>query len=101
VDGGRLRTPHALEIPFVFDNITTSPGGSGGGPEAIALSDKMSDAWIQFARTGNPNVPKLPSWPRYDASERQTMVFNNTSRVERDPLGAPRRAMQKAMGLEP
>jgi para-nitrobenzyl esterase len=99
VDGGRLRTPHALEIPFVFDNITVSPGSTGGGAEAIALSDKMSDAWIQFARSGNPNVAKLPAWPRFDGSERLTMVFDNASRVESDPIGPPRLAMQRAMGL--
>jgi para-nitrobenzyl esterase len=99
VDGGRLRTPHALEIPFVFDNITVSPGSTGGGAAALALSDKMSDAWIQFARTGTPDVPKLPHWPRFDAADRWTMVFDNTSRAEHDPLGAVRETMQQAMGL--
>ncbi len=99
VDGGRMRTPHALEIPFVFDNITVAPASTGGGAEAIALADRMSDAWIQFARTGNPSVAKLPPWPTFDASERLTMVFDNASRVERDPIGPPRRAMQQAMGL--
>ena len=38
-------------------------GPTGGGPQAAALADKMSDAWIAFARTGNPNTPKLPKWP--------------------------------------
>jgi para-nitrobenzyl esterase len=99
VDGGRLRTPHALEIPFVFDNITVSPGSTGGGAAAVELSDKMSDAWIQFARTGTPDVPKLPHWPRFDDADRWTMVFDKTSRAERDPLGAVRTTMQQAMGL--
>ncbi len=93
------KTPHSLEIPFVFDNIATAKGITGGGPEAMALADKMSDAWIQFARTGNPNVPKLPQWPTYDAASRSTMVFDNTCRVEPDPLRESRLAMQRAMNL--
>ena len=93
------KTPHSLEIPFVFDNIATAKGITGGGPDAMALADKMSDAWIQFARTGNPNIPKLPPWPTYDAANRSTMVFDNTCRVERDPLGESRLAMQRAMNL--
>jgi para-nitrobenzyl esterase len=93
------RTPHSLEIPFVFDNVVTAKAITGAGPDAIALADKMSEAWIQFARTGDPSVPKLPQWPAYDAAERSTMVFDNTCRVERDPLRESRLAMQRAMDL--
>jgi para-nitrobenzyl esterase len=59
----------------------------------------MSDAWIQFARTGNPNAPKLPTWPAYDAANRSTMVFDNTCRIERDPLRESRVAMQRVINL--
>jgi para-nitrobenzyl esterase len=93
------RTPHSLEIPFVFDNIATAKAITGGGPDAMALADRMSDAWLQFARTGDPNVAKLPTWPAYDAANRSTMVFDNTCRVERDPLRESRLAMQRAMDL--
>ena len=34
----------------------------------MALADKVSDAWIAFARTGDPNTPKLPHWPRFNAN---------------------------------
>ena len=55
-EDGKLLAHHALEITFVFDNTSTVPAISGGGPQAAALADKMSDAWIAFARTGEPTM---------------------------------------------
>ena len=80
-----MKAHHALEISFVFDNTTRVPAMSGGGPDAAALAEKMSSAWINFARHGNPGTPLLPQWPAYDIEERNTMVFNNQSRVVSDP----------------
>jgi para-nitrobenzyl esterase len=100
VDGGRLKSPHTIEIPFAFDNVKHAERLTGGGPEAMALADKVSDAWIAFARTGNPNTPKLPRWPAFNAAERQTMVIDNRSSVQRDPIRDERLAMFKALGLE-
>ena len=87
VDEGRLMSHHALEITFAFDNTNRVPLMSGGGPRASALADKMSDAWIQFARSGDPNNPKLPDWPRYDVNRRATMVFDDQCKVVDDPDG--------------
>ena len=64
----------------------------------MALADKVSDAWIAFARSGDPNTPKLPRWPAFNATDRPTMVFNNESRVENDPLREQRLAMFSALG---
>ena len=99
VDGGRLKAPHTIEIPFAFDNVKIASRLTGGGPEAVALADKVSDAWIAFARTGNPNTPKLPKWPAYNATDRATMVFNTVSRVENDPIREQRIAMSQALDL--
>ena len=96
VEGGRLKTPHTMEIPFAFDNVKVLSRLTGGGPEAVALADKVSDAWIAFARTGDPNTPKLPHWPVYDAKDRATMVINNVSKVVNDPLREQRLAMFQA-----
>jgi para-nitrobenzyl esterase len=49
-----------MEIPFAFDNVEISAKLTGESQEAMALADQVSDAWIAFARTGNPNTPKLP-----------------------------------------
>jgi para-nitrobenzyl esterase len=98
VDGGRLKSPHTIEIPFVFDNVKTSRM-TADAPDAPALADKVSDAWIAFARTGDPNTPKLPRWPAFDADERPTMVFDNVCAVVNDPIREQRVAMFGAMGL--
>jgi len=99
VQGGRLHSPHTMEIPFAFDNVQISRALTGGGADAMALADKVSDAWIAFARTGDPNQPKLPHWPAFNATERPTMVINNQSKVASDPIREQRLAMFRALEL--
>jgi para-nitrobenzyl esterase len=87
VEGGRLRTPHSLDVPLVFDNVAQSSSLIGtGAAEAQKVADVMSSAWIAFARTGSPNAPGLPSWPAFNSRERPTMLFNVVSRAIDDPL---------------
>jgi para-nitrobenzyl esterase len=90
---GRLRSPHALEIPLVFDTVATSPAFMGrDNPQSLA--EQMSEAWLAFARTGDPNTPALPRWPAYETGRRATMVFNHTSRVVDDPYANVRKVVQ-------
>ena len=91
---GKLRCPHALEIPLVFDTVETSRSFVGRGDDPQTVSDQMSAAWLAFARTGDPNVAGAPVWPAYDAATRATMVFNLESRVENDPYAEVRKVMQ-------
>jgi para-nitrobenzyl esterase len=98
-EGGRLKSPHTIEIPFVFDNVQTSRL-TAGATGAQALADRVSDAWIAFARGGDPNTPQLPHWPAFDASRRATMMFDNASVVQNDPLREQRLAMFAALDLE-
>lgn len=74
---GILRSTHCMEIPFVFNNADVHASMTGGGPEALRLADVMSQAWINFARTGNPGTDELPQWPAYNCSEGATMFFDN------------------------
>jgi para-nitrobenzyl esterase len=97
--GGHMRSPHTIEIQFVFNNIKIAGPLISKMPEAYTLADKTSSAWVAFARTGNPNTPKLPKWPAYSAAERQTMLFNNECRVESDPDHGPRLAMERVLKL--
>jgi len=99
VQGGRLKSPHTIEIPFAFDNVQISKQITGGGADAMALADKVSDTWIAFARTGDPNTSKLPNWPAFNATERPTMVINNQSQVVSDPIREQRLAMFRALDL--
>jgi para-nitrobenzyl esterase len=82
---GRLKSPHAIEIPLVFDNVEKARNFVGRGEEPQTVADQMSAAWLAFARTGDPNAPGLPHWPRYDARRRATMIFNLESQAADDP----------------
>jgi para-nitrobenzyl esterase len=97
--GGHMRSPHTVEIPFVFSNIAIAGPLISKMPEAYGLAKKVSASWVTFARTGDPNVSSLPKWPAYDAAARNTMLFNNASRVEKDPDRGPRLVMEKALKL--
>jgi para-nitrobenzyl esterase len=90
---GRPRAFHCAEIAFVFDNTDRCETMTGGGSEARALAGKMCDAWIAFARTGNPNHPQLPNWPAFSAETIPTMIFDHPSRVEMNPDGAEQRSV--------
>jgi para-nitrobenzyl esterase len=97
--GGHMRSPHTIEIQFVFNNIKIAGPLISKMPEAYTLADKVSAAWVAFARTGNPNTAKLPKWPTYSVKSRDTMLFNNESRVEQDPDQGPRLAMEQVLKL--
>jgi para-nitrobenzyl esterase len=97
--GGHMRSPHAVEIPFVFENIKVAGPQISKMPDAFALSEKIAAAWVGFARTGNPNVPALPRWPAYSVDKRDTMLFSNDSHIAQDPDRAARLAMEKALHL--
>jgi para-nitrobenzyl esterase len=90
VEGGRWRSPHSLELAFVFDNVAVSQAMVGSGSEPQMLADQMSAAWLAFARTGDPNGTGRPAWPPYKLPDRATMVFNTTSRVVNDFRGDER-----------
>ncbi len=89
--GGRLYAPHTVEIPFVFDNTDIPTVMTRGGPEVKALAAQVSDAWVAFARTGDPNHAGLSHWPAFDRAAHATMVFNLESRAVSDPDAAERK----------
>jgi len=92
---GSLGACHALELPFVFGTLgaPTQDRFAGNGPEVERLSAAMMDAWLSFARTGRPASEDLPAWPPYDIS-RPTMIFDKPSRIEHDPFGDERQAIE-------
>ena len=82
VNDGIYKSMHCMELPFVFDNIDRCEEMTGGGKDAQTLADRMSRAWIAFARTGNPNHKGLPNWPAYTAQNGAAMLFDNTCQVK-------------------
>lgn len=89
---GKLKSCHALEIPFVFDNLAHGRRFTGESPERFVLAEQMSEAWLAFARDGVPGYHGLPAWPAYDSEQRATMIFDQACRVENDSGGELRRA---------
>ena len=83
---GALGSCHSLEIPFVFGTLDKpyQDRFAGTGAAVLGLSDTMMDAWLAFARTGNPSDSRA-DWVPYDATRRATMVFDKTSGLEDDP----------------
>jgi para-nitrobenzyl esterase len=83
--GGKYKAMHMAEIPFVFDNIANAEAMTHLLPEAQTLADKMSNAWLAFAKTGHPATTDLPQWSAYSTDHRATMIFDSHPRVENDP----------------
>ena len=81
---GALRATHGTEMPFVFRHLDGFGAMNGDGAKQRELMEKFSQAWINFARTGNPSQKGL-AWPRYDTKERRTMIFDAETRVVPDP----------------
>ena len=79
VNGG-ITSFHCSELAFCFHalNVPQIKTATGGGPAAMALQDKVSQAWVNFAKTGNPNQPSLP-WKPYTKDDPQAMVFDTAS----------------------
>jgi para-nitrobenzyl esterase len=94
-----LRSPHTLEIPFVFNHIDICE--SMVGPVNTGMRKLESDsagAWAQLARNGNPNHKGLPGWSPYTADKRAVMIFDSPCRVENDPTGEVRLIMDHHYG---
>jgi para-nitrobenzyl esterase len=90
--GNRFRACHCIELPFVFDTLPAwrAPMLEGAdAAEAAALAARVRDAWVAFARTGNPEHPGLPHWPVHAAAG-ETMLLDATCRVADDPAGRRR-----------
>jgi len=74
---GRPMAQHGMDLAFVFDNTAKFENMTGDGAEARALAARMSQAWIQFARSGNPNHSGIPRWKPFDPATKGTMLFDN------------------------
>ncbi|MBY2965314.1 carboxylesterase/lipase family protein [Rhizobium leguminosarum] len=75
---------HCSELPYVFANAALVKTSTGGGSDALALSRKVSQAWVNFARNGKPSAEGLPDWPAYTTVKPATMVLDKQSRVSVD-----------------
>ncbi|MBN1188152.1 MAG: carboxylesterase/lipase family protein [Dehalococcoidales bacterium] len=88
-----LKACHSLELGFLFGNRFDE--FHGVGPAAEKLGEQMQDAWIAFAKTGDPSCESLGNWPAY-GQQRYTMLLGANSHVEAAPFETERRVWQRA-----
>jgi para-nitrobenzyl esterase len=93
--GGRLKAPHSVEVPFVFDTLHVI-GEAHRTPRAQTLADRVSKTWTAFARNGDPGSDALPTWPSYSAERRAMMLLDDTCKVVDDLDGEVRPLWSKA-----
>jgi para-nitrobenzyl esterase len=79
---------HAGEIEYVFGALALSLPKVPWEPVDKKLSDAMTSYWANFARTGDPNGPGLPAWPRYEAGNRRVLHLDDTIRAAPDTTRA-------------
>ncbi len=80
---------HTDDIGFAFG---TTPDAT---PAQRAMSERMMDAFVRFARTGDPG------WPAHDLDRRATMIFDTDSRVENDPRRWERELFARVPYIQP
>jgi para-nitrobenzyl esterase len=94
--GGVLGSCHALELGFVFgtNHIPGMSSFAGTGSAAEKLATQMQDAWLAFARSGDPSNESTGKWSAYDEAHRATMVFGANTKLEDAPRDEERRAWE-------
>jgi para-nitrobenzyl esterase len=95
---GKLRSMHGMELPFVFDHPDRISFMTGSGADRHALATAMSEAWVAFARSGNPSHPGIPRWTPFEPATFPTMVFGRQVSLVGDPHREERRAMEAIRG---
>ena len=90
VGEGILGACHAIDLPFVFGTQRLARRWIGRGEEVDALAKTIGDAWVAFAKSGNPSTRSL-TWPSFDAASRKTIVLDRECRVEEQPREKERR----------
>ena len=92
--GGRLGACHALDVPFALGTFALPKlrDFAGAGPEAERVAHAVMDAWVAFARSGDPSHAGIPAWPPYAPPRRATLELGAACRVVDAPGEARRRA---------
>jgi para-nitrobenzyl esterase len=82
--GGKFGPVHGTDVSLVFHNSLTNINAAAS-PEMLAIMEQISSAWVAFAKTGDPNNPRMPQWPAYNLETRTTMLFDAKTRAVQDP----------------
>jgi para-nitrobenzyl esterase len=98
--GGQLGACHGLEVPFVWGMIgkNSTTNFSGTGEEANDLAEQMMDAWIAFAKSGDPSHSGIGTWPAYNTATRDTMIFGRQCGASAAPFEEERAVWERLFG---
>jgi len=75
---------HTGEVPYVFNNLKTV--NRPWQDIDVQLADQMSNYWVNFSKTGNPNGKNLPEWPSYTLQNDKVLILAEKIRVEELPF---------------
>lgn len=70
---------HTGEVPYVFDNLQVLD--RPWTDQDVAIANRVSTYWVNFAATGNPNGGGLPEWPAYESPNGKTMILGTEMRA--------------------
>jgi para-nitrobenzyl esterase len=82
---GRFAAVHGVDVSLVFHRAESVM--HGGVPRARQIAGELASAWVNLARSGDPNGDGVPTWPAYTAQRRSTLVVGETTEVVDDPIG--------------
>jgi para-nitrobenzyl esterase len=88
--GGKFGAVHAMDVSASMHNERDAILGSGSA-DARRMCETLGFTLLAFAKTGNPNNPHIPDWPRFDSLQRATLVLDRDTRIEHDPHAALRK----------
>ena len=85
-DKGMFGAGHSIDLPLVFGHTegVLSQMFCGNDPGVHKLSEQVQDAWIAFAKTGNPSTSDLGEWAPYTRDNRNTMELGETIQLRDD-----------------
>jgi para-nitrobenzyl esterase len=91
---------HAIELPFVFGTgrHPLARGLTGIGFDAPRLTRQIQNAWIQFARSGDPSHQGLPNWAGFEPRHRPTMMLGARCELAEAPLDPDRQLLARWSG---
>lgn len=75
---------HTGEVPYVFNNLKTV--NRPWEEIDIQLADQVSNYWVNFVKTGNPNGTNLTIWPAYNTQKEQVLIINKQTEAKLMPF---------------
>jgi para-nitrobenzyl esterase len=101
VENGKWGASYAMDLPFLFDNLSMATSMTGGSLVARQLAGEMAESLIAFAATGDPNNSAIPKWSRFDLTGRATMCWDMISEIKADPRSEERKLIAEVPYVEP